>query len=101
MKLQLILATKTQNNKEIKIKFKIVPSKQLGLVKLIKVALNQKNRIYLSFEKISRGGQREESKIVGSFELQCENSLALKQLEENIIERERKRKKRHQKRKHK
>ncbi|MFX1358639.1 MAG: hypothetical protein ACFFA8_15350 [Promethearchaeota archaeon] len=101
MKLQLILTTTNQNSKEIKIKFKIAPSKQLGLVKLVKLALNQKNKIHLSFEKISRGGEREESKIFGSFNLQCGNSLALKQLEEQITEREHKRKKRHQKRKHK
>ena len=101
MKLQLVLTTKTQNNKDIVIKIKIAPAKQLGLVKLIKVALNQKNPIDLSFEKITRSGGKEESKIFGSFELQSKNSLALKQLEDEIIDRERKRKKRHQKRKHK
>ena len=99
--MHLILTTTTQNNKEVTIKIKIAPAKQLGLVKLIKVALNQKKSINLSFEKISRSGEKEESKIFGSFELESKNSLALKQLEEEIIERERKRKRRHQKRKHK
>ncbi|MFX0056940.1 MAG: hypothetical protein ACFE85_10355 [Candidatus Hodarchaeota archaeon] len=101
MKLKLVLTTETQNNKTNIIKFNVSPSKHLGLVNLIKLALNQKNQVNLSFEKISRSGEREESKISGSFKLDCGNSLALKQLEEEIKERERKRKKRHQKRKHK
>jgi hypothetical protein len=101
LKIQLVLTTTTQNNKKNIIKFKIAPSKHLGLINLIKLALNQKSKVDITFEKISRSGDREESKISGSFKFESESSLPLKQLEEQIKERERKRKKRHQKRKHK
>ena len=63
MKLRLILKTRTKKNKEIILKFNIAPSKHIGFINFINLALKQDLPIELSFEKISKTGEREESKI--------------------------------------
>ncbi|MFX0073624.1 MAG: hypothetical protein ACFFAO_21310, partial [Candidatus Hermodarchaeota archaeon] len=67
----------------------------------INMALNQELPIQISFEKISKAGQKEESKIAGLFKFEGKDSERLRQLEEEIQEREQKKKKQQQKRKHK
>ena len=52
----------------------------------------------VSFEKINKSGDKEESKIVGTFKFEGKDEVGLKQLEEEIKEKEKKRKKQHQKR---
>jgi len=52
----------------------------------------------ISFEKISKSGDKEESKIVGYFKFEGKVEAELKRLEEEIKEKEKKRKKQHQKR---
>ncbi|MBY8985893.1 MAG: hypothetical protein KGD65_12540 [Candidatus Lokiarchaeota archaeon] len=101
MKLRLILKTKTKKNKEISIKFPISPSKHIGFINFINLALNQELPIDLSFEKISKTGEREESKIFGRFTLEGKTDSQLSELEEQIQETDRKRKKAQQKRKQK
>jgi len=101
LKLRLILKTKTKKNKDIIIKFPISPSKHIGFINFINLALNQELPIDLSFEKISKTGEREESKIFGRFSLQGKDDSQLSGLEEEIQETERKRKKAQQKRKQK
>ncbi|MFX1323383.1 MAG: hypothetical protein ACFE8N_00390 [Promethearchaeota archaeon] len=98
MKLRLILKTKTKKNKEITLKFNIAPSKHIGFINFINLALNQDLPIDLSFEKISKTGGHEESKIFGRFKLQGKVDSQLSELEEEVQNNERKRKKDHQKR---
>jgi hypothetical protein len=99
LKLRLILKTKTKKNKEICLKFSIAPRKHIGFINFITLALNQELPIELSFEKISKTGERDESKIFGQFKLQGKLDSQLSGLEEEIQETERKRKKAQQKRK--
>ena len=99
MKLRLILKTKTKKNKDISIKFTISPSKHIGFINFITLALNQELPIELSFEKISKTGEHEESKIFGRFTLEGKADSQLSGLEEEIQETDRKRKKAQQKRK--
>ncbi|MBY9011455.1 MAG: hypothetical protein KGD70_03695 [Candidatus Lokiarchaeota archaeon] len=67
MKLRLILKTLTKKEKEVSIKFNIAPSKHYGFINFINLALEQGNPVIISFEKISKSGDKEESKIVGTF----------------------------------
>ncbi|MCW4032331.1 MAG: hypothetical protein NWF08_02945 [Candidatus Bathyarchaeota archaeon] len=99
MKLRLILKTKTKKNKEITLKFNIAPSKHIGFINFINLALNQDLPIDLSFEKISKSGDHEESKIFGQFKLHGKADSQLSELEEEVQNEERKRKKIQQKRK--
>jgi len=101
MRLRLILKTKTKKNKEVCLKFNIAPSKHIGFINFINLALNQNQPITLSFEKVSKSGEKEESKIAGQFKFTGKDEIGLKQLEEEIQEKDQKRKKQQQKRKHK
>jgi hypothetical protein len=98
LKLRLILKTTTKKNKEVSLKFNIAPSKHLGFINFINLALNQDIPVTLSFEKIGKSGQKEESKIAGKFKFTGKDTLALDELSETIRENERKRKKQRQKR---
>lgn len=100
MKLRLVLTTTTKNGSEISIKFTIAPSKHIGLINYLNLAINQKEPVKLSFEKISKSGEKEESKIEGVFNLESKDAQALKALTNEIEEKMRKSKKRHQKRIH-
>ena len=94
----MILKSLTKKNKDVSIKFNIAPSKHIGFINFINLALNQDLPITISFEKISKTGEKEESKIAGVFKFQGKDTLTLHQLSEEISEEERKRKKQHQKR---
>ncbi|MHA1489366.1 MAG: hypothetical protein ACTSRI_06895 [Promethearchaeota archaeon] len=95
------MKTKTKKNKEITIKFNIAPSKHLGFINFINLALNQDKEVMVSFEKISKSGEKEQSKIFGNFKfqgkIQGKDELGL--LEEKIQEKERKRQKQKQRKK--
>ncbi len=99
MKLRLILKTTTKKKKEISLKMNIAPSKHIGFINFINLTLNQDLPIDLSFEKVSKTGEREESKIFGQFKLQGKADSRMYELEEEIHDAERKRKKLQQKRK--
>ena len=101
MKLRLILKTTTKKKKEVSIKFTIAPSKHIGFINFINLALNQELPIELSFEKISKTSEREESKIYGHFTLQGKDEKGLEDLEKEIQDSDHKRKKLQQKRKQK
>lgn len=94
----MILKVKTKKNKDVSIKFNVAPTKHIGFINFINLALNQDLPITLSFEKVSKSGDREESKIAGVFKFQGKDILALNQMNEEIQEEQRKRKKQHQKR---
>jgi len=101
MRLRLVLKTKTKKNKEVSIKFNIAPSKHLGFINFVNLALNQEQPVMLSFEKISKTGEREESKIAGQFKFTGKDEVGLMQLEEEIQEKEKRRKKQQERKKHK
>ena len=95
MKLRLVLKTTTKKNKDVYLKFSIPPSKHLGFINFINLALNQDKPVSLTFEKIGKKGDKEESKIVGTFKFEGKSDA---ELEAEIKDREKKRKKQHQKR---
>ena len=101
MRLRLVLKTKTKKNKEVSIKFNVAPSKHLGFINFVNLALNQDQPIILSFEKVSKSGETEESKIAGEFKFSGKDEVGLMKLEEEIQESDQKRKKQQQRRKHK
>lgn len=92
------MKTSTKKDKEVCIKLAVPPSKHLGFINFINLALGQGKPVKISFEKISKSGDREESKIVGTFKFEGKDEAGLKQLEEEVINKEKKRKKQHQKR---
>ena len=98
LKLRLVLKTTTKKDKDVYLKFSIAPSKHFGFINFINLALNQDKPVLLSFEKINKKGEKEESKIVGTFKFEGKSDGELKQIEEEIKDQERKRKKQHQKR---
>ena len=100
MKLRLVLKTKTKKGKEVEIKFNIAPSKHLGFINFVNLALSQGNDVNLSFEKISKSGV-ESSKVEGLFKFGVKDQKKLQELTEEIETKEKQRKKQQQKRKHK
>lgn len=101
MKLKLVLKISTKKKKEVSIKFNIAPSKHIGFINFINLALNQDAPIELTFEKVSKSGEKEESKVFGQFKLQGKDAGGLMQLEEEIQEKERRKHKEKERRKHK
>ena len=95
LKLRLVLKTTTKKNKDVYLKFNIAPTKHLGFINFINLALNQDKPVSISFEKINKKGDKEESKIVGTFKFEGKSDA---ELEAEIKDREKKRKKQHQKR---
>jgi hypothetical protein len=98
LKLKLVLKTTTKKDKDVYLKLSIPPSKHSGFINFINLALNQDKPVMITFEKISKKGNKEKSKIVGTFKFEGKDDPGLKQLEEEIDEKEKKRKKEHQKR---
>jgi hypothetical protein len=62
------------------------------------MAINQNKPVMITFEKISKTGELTKSKLVGTFKFEGKDDPGLKQLEEEIQDKEKKRKKQHQKR---
>jgi hypothetical protein len=101
MKLRLALNTKTKNEKDISIKFNIAPSKQQGILNFIQLASSKNQPVSITFEKISKSGEREESKIEGNFKFKVNDVPQLDLLIEEVSDSVKRRKKMHQKRAHK
>lgn len=97
MKLRLNLKTTTKKKKEVILKLSIPPSKHIGFINFINLALSQDSPVELSFEKISKTGEREQSKIFGQFKFQGKADSQFYELEEEIQEEEQKKKKLQQK----
>ena len=70
MKLRLILKTKTKKDKENSIKFNLVPSKHIGFINFINLALKQGNPVKISFEKINENGEKEDINVSGMFKFE-------------------------------
>ncbi|MFW9937779.1 MAG: hypothetical protein ACFFD5_09025 [Candidatus Thorarchaeota archaeon] len=67
MKLRLILKTKTKKNKENFIKFNLAPSKHIGFINFVNLALKQGSSVKISFEKINENGEKEDINVSGTF----------------------------------
>ncbi len=98
MKLRLVLKTLTKKEKDVSIKFNIAPSKHYGFINFVNLALEQGKPVKISFEKINKSGEKEESKVVGTFKFEGKDLVRLRQLEEEVKDKEKRRKKQHQKR---
>ena len=98
MRLKLVLKTSTKKSKEVCIKLAVPPSKHLGFINFINLALEQDKPVTISFEKINKSGEKEDSKVVGTFKFEGKDVTGLKQLEEEVKDKEKRRKKQHQKR---
>jgi hypothetical protein len=93
MKLRLVLKQTTNKGNDVAIKFNIAPSQHIGFINFINLALNQDNKIKVSFEKVSKTGEKEESKIAGLFKFQAKGKEELIQLEQEVKEDVKKRQK--------
>ncbi|TFG22336.1 MAG: hypothetical protein EU532_14480 [Promethearchaeota archaeon] len=101
MKLRLVLKTKTNNEKDRSIKFNIAPSKLEGMLNFIQLASSKNQPVSITFEKISKTGEREESKVEGKFKFNVKDVPQLEQIIEEATGQLKRRKKAHQKRSHK
>ena len=77
-----MLKTSTKKEKDVSIKFNIAPSKHYGFINFINLVLTQDNPVAISFEKISKTGDHEDSKIVGTFKFEGKDE-AIKKLPED------------------
>ncbi|TFF98734.1 MAG: hypothetical protein EU547_00655 [Promethearchaeota archaeon] len=84
MKLRLVLRTITDKNKDVVIKFNIAPSQHLGFINFINLCLDQDNPVEFTFEKISKSGKKEESKISGTFQFEAKDKKDLKELKKEL-----------------
>jgi len=69
MKLRIVLKTSTKKGKAVSIKFNVTPSKHLGFINFINLALTQNKSVKLSLEKIDNSGNIEENLIDAVFNL--------------------------------
>ena len=69
MKLRIVLKTSTKKGKDVSIKFNVTPSKHLGFINFINLALTQNKSVKLSLEKIDSSGNKEENLVEGIFNL--------------------------------
>ena len=66
MKFRLVFETTTKNGKKVLIKYKVPPSKHLGLINFLKIAVEDGNEVSFAVEKMSED-KKELSKIKGKF----------------------------------
>ena len=66
MKFRLVFETTTKKGKKVLLKFKVPPSKHLGLINFLKIAAEHGNEVNFAVEKISED-KKEFSKIKGKF----------------------------------
>ena len=69
MKFRLVFETTSKHGHPVKLKFNVPPSKHLGLVNFMNIALEEKNPVEFTVEKVDKA-QHELSKIRGSFTLE-------------------------------
>jgi hypothetical protein len=66
VKFRLVLETTTKKGNKVALKFNVPPSKHLGLINFLKVALESDNDVDFAVEKITKE-KRELSKARGTF----------------------------------
>ena len=79
MKFRLVFETTTKKGKKVLLKFKVPPSKHLGLINFLKIAVEQGNEVNFAVEKISED-KKEFSKIKGKFLLTEEEESETKKI---------------------
>jgi len=79
MKFRLVFETTTKKGKKVLIKYKVPPSKHLGLINFLQIAMEDGNEVSFAVEKISED-KRELSKIKGKFLLSEEENTETKQI---------------------
>ena len=79
MKFRLVFETTTKKGKKVLIKFKVPPSKHLGLINFLKIAIEDGNEVNFAVEKISED-KKELSKIKGKFLLKEEEKTETKEI---------------------
>jgi hypothetical protein len=79
MKFRLVFETTTKKGKKVLIKYKVPPSKHLGLINFLKIAMEDGNEVSFAVEKISED-KKELSKIRGNFFLTEEKNTESKQI---------------------
>jgi hypothetical protein len=67
-KFRLVFETKTKKGYKVQLKFNVPPSKHLGLINFLKIALEHNNDVEFTVEKIAND-KKELSKIKGNFHL--------------------------------
>ena len=77
MKFRLVFETTTKNGKKVLLKYKVPPSKHLGLINFLKIAVEDGNEVNFAVEKISED-KKELSKIKGKFLLSEEEETETK-----------------------
>jgi hypothetical protein len=65
-----VFKTKSKRNKVVTLKIHIAPSKHLGFINFVNLALNQSKPVNLCIEKIGDSGEIERIGIEGFFEFQ-------------------------------
>jgi hypothetical protein len=68
MKFRLVFETTTKKGNKVQLKLKVPPSKHLGLINFLKIALEDGNDVDFNVEKIE-GEKHEISKVHGQFKL--------------------------------
>ena len=79
MKFRLVFETTTKKGKKVLLKYKVPPSKHLGLINFLKIAMEDGNEVSFAVEKISED-KKELSKIKGTFLLTEEENTKTKQI---------------------
>ena len=73
MKFRLILNSTTKNGHPVQLKFNVPPSKHLGLINFLKIAMESESDVELAIEKIDEG-KSELSKVHGTFKFTEEST---------------------------
>ena len=70
MKLRLIFWTKTKKKKDLILKFNIAPSKHIGFINFINLALSQNKPITLMLEHVDSKGDKKIIPVKAEFNLE-------------------------------
>lgn len=90
MKLRLVLKTVTNKGKEVAIKFNIAPSQHIGFINFVNLCMNQENPVNVYFEKVSKSGEKEDSKVSGEFKFNAKDKNEIKELKKQVQQEEKK-----------
>ena len=70
MKLKLSFKTKTKKGKEVVLKFNLAPSKHIGFINFVNLAITHNKDVTLALEKTSITGERKEIDIFNNFKFE-------------------------------
>ncbi|MFO7796902.1 MAG: hypothetical protein ACQERB_10160 [Promethearchaeati archaeon] len=90
MKLRLVLKTTTKKGNDLAIKFNLAPSQHIGFINFVNLCMNQDKPVQFYFEKISKSGEKEESKIRGEFKFSAPEKSEIDELKKEIEKKKKK-----------